>query len=71
MSIKVNSISKWFKTNKALHKISFEAKPGDIVGVLGPNGAGKSTMIDFCSAPAFAIRAESRTLQSTCSTIAV
>tara|TARA_B100000530_G_scaffold299005_1_gene219083 strand:- start:188 stop:874 length:687 start_codon:yes stop_codon:yes gene_type:complete len=45
MSIKVNSISKWFKTNKALHKISFEANPGDIVGVLGPNGAGKSTMM--------------------------
>ena len=45
MSIKVNSISKWFKTNKALNKISFEANPGDIVGILGPNGAGKSTMM--------------------------
>jgi len=45
MSIKINSISKLFKKNKALNQISFEAKPGDIVGILGPNGAGKSTMM--------------------------
>jgi len=45
MSIKINSISKLFNQNKALNKISFEANPGDIVGVLGPNGAGKSTMM--------------------------
>ena len=45
MSIKINSISKLFNQNQALNKISFEANPGDIVGILGPNGAGKSTMM--------------------------
>ena len=45
MSIKIENISKSFEKNKALKSISFEAKPGDIVGVLGPNGAGKSTMM--------------------------
>jgi len=45
MSIKINSISKLFNQNQALNRISFEANPGDIVGVLGPNGAGKSTMM--------------------------
>jgi len=45
MSIKINNISKAFDQTQALDSISFNAKPGDIVGVLGPNGAGKSTMM--------------------------
>lgn len=43
MSIKVNSLSKHFGQQKAVDGISFEAKPGKILGFLGPNGAGKST----------------------------
>jgi ABC-2 type transport system ATP-binding protein len=43
MSIKVKQLSKNFGRQKAVDEISFEAKPGQILGFLGPNGAGKST----------------------------
>lgn len=43
MSIKVSELSKYFGKQKAVNGISFEAKPGRILGFLGPNGAGKST----------------------------
>ena len=43
MSIKVIELSKEFGLQKAVNGISFEAKPGRILGFLGPNGAGKST----------------------------
>ena len=45
MSIKVISVSKIYKTQKALNAISFSADKGQIIGFLGPNGAGKSTMM--------------------------
>lgn len=43
MSIKVDQVSKFFGSQKAVDHISFTAGPGEIVGFLGPNGAGKST----------------------------
>lgn len=43
MSIKVNRLLKIYGSQKAVNEISFEVKPGEIVGFLGPNGAGKST----------------------------
>ena len=43
MSIEVNNLSKLFGSQKALDGISFQAKPGQILGFLGPNGAGTST----------------------------
>ncbi|MDD2622140.1 MAG: gliding motility-associated ABC transporter ATP-binding subunit GldA [Bacteroidales bacterium] len=45
MSIIVKNITKIYDTQKALDKVSFTVKPGEIVGLLGPNGAGKSTMM--------------------------
>ncbi len=45
MSIKVEEVTKVYGTQEALKKVSFEAKPGEILGFLGPNGAGKSTMM--------------------------
>jgi ABC-2 type transport system ATP-binding protein len=45
MSIKVESITKAYGTQKALDNISFEVNNPEIVGFLGPNGAGKSTMM--------------------------
>lgn len=43
MSISVKNLSKHYGQQKAVDQISFEAKPGRILGFLGPNGAGKST----------------------------
>jgi ABC-2 type transport system ATP-binding protein len=43
MSIVVNELIKVYGEQKAVDKISFSAKKGEIVGFLGPNGAGKST----------------------------
>jgi len=45
MSIQVDSITKIYGQQKALHQVSFTIEPGEIVGFLGPNGAGKSTMM--------------------------
>ena len=45
MSIVIQGVSKLFGKQKALDKVSFEVKTGEIVGFLGPNGAGKSTMM--------------------------
>lgn len=49
MSIFVKDVSKFYGEQKALNKVSFEVKPGEIVGFLGPNGAGKSTMMKIIS----------------------
>lgn len=43
MSVIVEDLTKVFGTQRAVDQISFEAKPGEILGFLGPNGAGKST----------------------------
>ena len=45
MSIQVSNVTKLYGEQKALDNISFEVKPGQILGFLGPNGAGKSTMM--------------------------
>ena len=45
MSITVKNVSKYYGNQKALSKISFSLKKGEIVGFLGPNGAGKSTLM--------------------------
>ncbi|MGM0532520.1 MAG: ATP-binding cassette domain-containing protein, partial [Bacteroidota bacterium] len=43
MSIKAKELTKYYGEQKALDNISFEVKPGEIVGFIGPNGAGKTT----------------------------
>jgi ABC-2 type transport system ATP-binding protein len=41
--ISASDLSKSFGSFRALDKVNFEVKRGEIVGFLGPNGAGKST----------------------------
>lgn len=49
MSIRVQQVSKYYGTQKALDQVSFTIEPGIICGFLGPNGAGKSTMMKILS----------------------
>ncbi len=41
--LKVDNVTKYYDTLKAVDKLSFEVKPGEIFGLLGVNGAGKTT----------------------------
>ncbi len=43
--LEVQSLKKYFASQKAVDDISFDIKKGSIFGLLGPNGAGKTTLI--------------------------
>ena len=43
MSVIVEGLTKIYGDQNAVDNISFQAKPGEVLGFLGPNGAGKST----------------------------
>ena len=45
--IKLNQISKNFKSKQALKKINIEFKSNRINGLLGPNGSGKTTLFNI------------------------
>lgn len=44
-AIDVQNIGKTFGNFTAVKGITFDVKPGEVIGLLGPNGAGKSTLI--------------------------
>ena len=43
--IDVTNVSKSFGAVRALHQVSFQVAPGEIIGLLGPNASGKTTMM--------------------------
>jgi ABC-2 type transport system ATP-binding protein len=45
--VEVNNLTKRFGDFTAVNGVSFEIRPGEILGLLGPNGAGKTTTIQM------------------------
>ncbi len=45
MLVEIDHLTKKFGKFVAVNEVSFEVRPGEIVGLLGPNGAGKTTTI--------------------------
>ena len=39
------SLTKHYGALTALRDVSFQARPGEVLGLLGPNGSGKSTTV--------------------------
>lgn len=46
-TLTLSDISRHFGRRRALVRVSFECRSGEIVGLLGPNGAGKSTLLSI------------------------
>ncbi len=48
--LQLENVTRKFGGLTALDRISFQVKPGEIVGLIGPNGAGKTTLVNLVTA---------------------
>src|SRR5205807_5192266 len=42
-TVVLSAVGRRFRATVAVDDVSFEARPGEVLGLLGPNGAGKTT----------------------------
>ena len=55
--LKIENLSKTYKSRRVVQDVSLEVESGEIIGLLGPNGAGKTTTVRralsfcFCTIP--------------------
>lgn len=49
MSLKVEQLTKVYKSQRGINQIEFEVENGEVYGLIGPNGAGKTTILKVLS----------------------
>ena len=60
LDVSIKDLSCNFGRRRALSRVTFDCRAGEIVGLLGPNGAGKSTLLAIISTLATASAGEVR-----------
>jgi ABC-type multidrug transport system ATPase subunit len=49
LELSIRELSRNFGRRRALSRVSFDCRAGEVVGLLGPNGSGKSTLLAILS----------------------
>ncbi|MEM3579997.1 MAG: ABC transporter ATP-binding protein [Candidatus Bathyarchaeia archaeon] len=49
LAVDAHDVTKVFGSIRALNRLSFSVKPGEVFGLIGPNGAGKTTALRIVS----------------------